>query len=721
MFDTTIFWYIRRWTLFLAWLGCFCYAQTTYAYNTQPLSEDAKKILVGARDKDISELWDLANRYSFKEMALALQLAELALKKAEAQHKTKEIFESQRMFAFIYEDNAQFDKALLAFQRAEPTANLLPDADKLTIYTDLAISHRKVGNYHKAYEYHNKTLELANRNHDEQMIESSLHGLGILHRDVGAYDEAIGYYLQSLKISEKRNSPMDIVVSHKDLSETYFRAKESEKALQHIEIAYKLAQTHHDTAAENVDFSAQLASVMNQYGEILTARKSYGEALEKHRAALKIYEQIGYKSYIAKTFASIANVFLKQKDFVSAEHNFQAALLNETAMLSYDFSNTYLKIGEMYQQQQQLDRAQDALLKALASAKKFGHKDLSQKINYILFLVQLDKGDNQQALSYLNIATALSDSLFNEEKIRRTAEMELKFNSEKRENEIHALKLQQNDLQLRENKILLSASIFLFTLLVLFLAYIIQLRGRNYQAQKLKNIEIQQQYRRMEESNEILRQFAYVAAHDLKEPLRSIGSYIGLIQMKYGKQLDANANEYMNFVNAGVKRMYSLLTDLLDFSQVLAQEPGCEVLRPEEVLEDVKANLRSAIETRNAAIDYDLNMPSVRMNRLHLTQLFQNLIGNALKFTNIAPHVSVSGREENGEIVLTIADNGIGIKPEHSQKIFDLFQQLNKKNQFEGTGIGLTICKNIVEKYNGRIWFDSAVGVGTQFHIAIPA
>jgi two-component system, chemotaxis family, sensor kinase Cph1 len=247
---------------------------------------------------------------------------------------------------------------------------------------------------------------------------------------------------------------------------------------------------------------------------------------------------------------------------------------------------------------------------------------------------------------------------------------------------------------------------------------VISSRGRNYRALQAKNEEIKQQYKRMEESNEILRQFAYVAAHDLKEPLRSIGSYISLIQLKYGKLIDDNGKEYFNFVNAGVKRMYSLLTDLLDFSQVLSQQPGCEVLRPEDILREVTDNLRSSIETRNGQVVFNTDMPSVRMHRMHLLQLFQNLVGNGLKFTDKPPIIKVEGRHDGDNVLFTIEDNGVGINPDYANKVFVLFQQLNKK--FEGTGIGLTICKNIVEKYDGKIWFESKENVGTKFFISLP-
>ena len=358
--------------------------------------------------------------------------------------------------------------------------------------------------------------------------------------------------------------------------------------------------------------------------------------------------------------------------------------------------------------------AESAFLKSLQLADKYDYKEIAQRANYQLFLLCFDDHENKRALQYLNQANALNDSLFNAEKARRTAEMELKFDTEKRENEFNAVKA-------RDNRFFLIMSILVFLMIVLFLGYAMQMRGRSFRAMKLKNEEIQQQYKRLEESNEILSQFAYVVAHDLKEPLRSIGSYVGLIQMRFAKDLPAEAKDYMQFVNAGVKRMYSLLTDLLDFSQVISQEPGAEVIRPDEVLEDVIANLRTAIESRNALVECKGELPSLRMNRLHLLQLFQNLIGNALKFTKDDPIVTVEGKEENGHIILTIEDNGIGIKPEYRSKVFVLFQQLNKKGQFDGTGIGLTICKNIVEKYNGRIWFDSEENVGTKFYISIPA
>ena len=682
-------------------------------FQNSPLRDSITKSI---ENKGVIEILGFANRYSYSDMPKALMYADIALEVAKKKGNKEEQFSVQRDIGFIYEDNAMLDKAIVAYEMAAITANDLHDTLKTTIYNDLAIVSRKIGNFKASYSYYEKVLDLAQKTTpiDYFMLAGAYHGLGHLHREVGVYDKAISYYLKSLDISTQLKETVDLIVSHIDIADTYTKAKELDKAVEHIETAYRLAYQQKKQKPTDLEANAQLASASNRYAEILTIRHQYDKALEKHEEALGIYRGMNYKAYIARTLMLIADVYLQQKNYDKSEGAFKQCLQYEAQFINVDQAELHFKIGTLYRVQKRLAEAEKEFLKSLYLADKYDYKEIVQKANYQMFLVRFEKNDRESALKYLNTANALNDSIFSIEKARSVAGIELKFNSEKRENELNSLKA-------RENRLFLILSMGVFLMIVLFLGYIIQLRGRNYRSLKIKNEEIQNQYKRLEESNEILSQFAYVVAHDLKEPLRSIGSYIGLIQMKHGKELPESAKEYMTFVNAGVKRMYSLLTDLLDFSQVVSQQPGAEVIRPEEVLEDVKANLRNSIESKSARIEYSKNLPSICMNRLHLLQLFQNLISNALKFTTKIPHISIDGKEENGQILLTIEDNGIGMKKDFSNKIFVLFQQLNKKGQFEGTGIGLTICKNIVEKYNGRIWFDSEENTGTKFYISIPA
>ena len=692
----------------------FCTNTLKAIDKPQPANPSRDSLERAVAGKNVWDILGLTNEYTYKNMDLALAYADIALKKAQKSGNRKDIFDAQRGIGFIYEDNAMPDKYIPAYEAAAQTAESMPDSFKTTIYNDLAIVHRKNGSYRIAFSYYEKVLAIAEKINDSEMISDAYHGLGLLHRETGIYDKATNYFLKSLEISVRTQHRKNIIVSHIDIAETYLKAKDYEKALVHIEKANQLALIQKGQSSKENEASIQLANVLKCYGAILFERGDTEGALKKYEEAIAIYRSIDYKVYIARTLMQIADIHFKRKEFGQVAATYKECLKYEAQFLDSDHAEIHYKIGLLSRQQNKNAEAETEFLKSLQIAEKLDYKEIAQRTNYQLFLLFFDKHENARALDYLNTSKALSDSLFNADKTKRTAEMELKFDTEKRENEINTLKA-------RETRFLLIVSISAFLMIVLFLGFLIQMRGRSFSAMKVKNDEIQQQYRRLEESNEILSQFAYVAAHDLKEPLRSIGSYVGLIQMKYAKDLPPDAKEYMQFVNSGVKRMYSLLTDLLDFSQVISQQPGAEVIRPDEVLEDVKANLRNAIESKNAQVICDSNLPSIRMNRLHLLQLFQNLIGNALKFTTSMPIVTIGGKEENGHVILTIQDNGIGINKEYGNKVFVLFQQLNKKDKFEGTGIGLTICKNIVEKYNGKIWFDSEENIGTKFYISIPA
>ena len=701
-------------------LLCCLILRGSVSGSNEPKKSQAD-ILKEVEGKSVMEVLTIANSYSFKDFNLSLLYANIALEKAQKNKDYVALFDVQRVIGFIHEDNTMVQKAIQSFELAIPTAQILGDTALCTIYTDLAIVCRKASNLRSAYVYYAKAEEHASRINDTLIVASTFHGLGQLHKEVGIYDRAIEYFLKSLTLSQRINREIDVIVSHNDISDAYLRAKETETALQHVEKAYQLAQNYYKKYPEDEDAIMQLASVISRYGNILVVRKNYPQALSKFEEALDIYKDLSSKVYIARCLMAIANVYVLQNNFEQADIKFKECFKYEKLFLNVDLTELYFKFGTFHILRKQPGLAEDAFNKSLDISNKYDLKEFAQKASYEMFLLCLKNHENDKALKHLELANALSDSLYNTAKTRRTAEIEFKYDIEKKENEIQSFKLRENDLQMRQSRLLMMASLVVFAMIVLFLVYSIHTRGKNLKTLQQKNEEVEQQYRKLEESNEILSQFAYVAAHDLKEPLRSIGSYIGLIQMRHGKNLPDDAKEYMTFVNNGVKRMYSLLTDLLDFSQVISQQPGNDEVLPNEILMDVEDNLRSAIEAKDAQIIYAKNLPSVQMNSLHMTQLFQNLIGNALKFTDKPqPVVKVNAVEENGNLILTIEDNGIGIKKDYSNKIFVLFQQLNKKGQFEGTGIGLTICKNIVEKYNGKIWFESEEGVGTKFFISLP-
>ncbi|NUT41129.1 MAG: HAMP domain-containing protein [Thermoactinospora sp.] len=215
-------------------------------------------------------------------------------------------------------------------------------------------------------------------------------------------------------------------------------------------------------------------------------------------------------------------------------------------------------------------------------------------------------------------------------------------------------------------------------------------------------------------SNSDLEQFAYVASHDLQEPLRKVASFTQLLEQRYGEQLDERAKQYITFTVDGAKRMQLLINDLLDFSRVGRMGGEITTLDSAVPLRAALHNLEAQIDHTDAVITHD-PMPKVRGNRTHLTQLFQNLIGNALKFrTDATPAVHIGARQtDDGTWEFSCADNGIGIDAKYAERIFIIFQRLHPRDAYPGTGIGLALCRKIVENHGGTIWVDTSASPGT--------
>jgi len=222
-------------------------------------------------------------------------------------------------------------------------------------------------------------------------------------------------------------------------------------------------------------------------------------------------------------------------------------------------------------------------------------------------------------------------------------------------------------------------------------------------------------------SNRDLEQFAYVASHDLQEPLRMVAAYTQLLAERYRGKLDENADKYIGYAVEGALRMQTLILDLLAFSRVGQTETDRKHGECNAAIDIALANMRSAIEESGAVVTHDL-LPAVAINPTQLVQLFQNLIGNAIKFRGKeSPAIRISAESQGATWLFAVADNGIGVSPQYKDKIFVIFQRLHTREEYSGNGVGLAICKKIVEHHGGRIWVASEVGCGATFHFTLPA
>lgn len=253
-----------------------------------------------------------------------------------------------------------------------------------------------------------------------------------------------------------------------------------------------------------------------------------------------------------------------------------------------------------------------------------------------------------------------------------------------------------------------------------------ELRQRIAELEKLESVrkraeeELKETLEDLERSNKELEQFAYVASHDLQEPLRMVASYVQLLERRYKDKLDSDAHEFIAYAADGASRMQSMINDLLDYSRVGTTGKTFEKTDCAHVLGQAIVNLQEVIGESGAVVTND-DLPIIKADETQLIQLFQNLIDNAIKFRGKEPpRIHVTSKKKEKEWLFSVQDNGIGISSQYAERVFVIFQRLHNRKKYPGTGIGLAISKRIVERHGGQIWMESKPGKGSTFFFTIP-
>lgn len=245
-------------------------------------------------------------------------------------------------------------------------------------------------------------------------------------------------------------------------------------------------------------------------------------------------------------------------------------------------------------------------------------------------------------------------------------------------------------------------------------------KNQEIELTKLNEI-LEERALKLQQSNEELEQFAYVASHDLQEPLRMVTSFLSLLERKYDGQLDDKAKQYIHFAVDGAKRMRQIILDLLEFSRVGRIREELDHVNLNTILESVIALNKERIAETKAQIIYK-KLPTIESYETPVYQVLQNLISNSLKYhsTNEEPRIEITIEDKEQEWLFSVKDNGIGIEPSYHAKVFQLFQRLHTKTEYSGSGIGLSLCKKIIEDLKGKIWIESEEGKGCNFLFTLP-
>jgi signal transduction histidine kinase/Flp pilus assembly protein TadD len=627
----------------------------------------------------------------------------------------------------------------------------------------IGYTHQRRNNYQEALVSFNKILELKEEGDNNFKRPKAYTQISTIYQALGDYQRAFENQMKALLIYEMKKDLLGIANSNYNIGTIFYYQNQYEKSL---EFYLKAKTIVDDLKNEKFNYSCSAA-----LGSVYEKLENNEESLKYNMLSLELAKKQKYKTGIAYSEGNIAMNYLTQGDFSKAEK-----YLKESITLKHELGDRYGTIGtgidlsQLYILWEKPKKAIPILEKALVLAHEVESKNRQSDI-YKSFSAVYDQL-NQPVIShaYIKKYVALKDSLLNEKTLEEMGQSQKRYEVQMREHEIEILK-RENQL-LGKNKEIQQLQIYIgIIIIVSFLLFGWWIKNRLKLQQKTnqlladkneeinvqnlelqnaknqlinanylleennllqeknnnlladKNDEIKVKNKQLEHSNEDLQQFAYVASHDLKEPLRMINSYTKLLERRYNSLFDDTGKEFMYFVTDAVKRMEVLLDDLLDFSRAGTQEAPKDTISIEMVMLLVEANLRHRFELLNAKmIVKSENFPAVKVHRTQLLQLLQNLVSNGVKFKGDRdPIVIVDCKKRENDYVISVKDNGIGISEENKKKVFEMFKRLHTRDEYEGTGIGLATCKRIVSSWGGDIWVESELGHGCTFFFSIPS
>ena len=652
-------------------------------------------------------------------VVLADKIYDIIIAKATNLQDNKQLYDIYRIKGDNYENQSQFQKALSCYQSAAQVIEKIDNNLYNGVQIDIAVVNIKLQNYTESRNVYLHLLENTIKTKDFDNEFRALCGLGVLYCDIYDYTSAIQYYNEALKVAEKINNKEYICLTLSNLSETYLNKKQTNEALVVIEKAYQIILTTDDYESKN--------SVYQQYIQILANLGRFEEAFAKIEEGFMQCQGEYAQRYRNVLSIVKGQTFLKNNNTAAAETEFLTCLARPQNVTNLTKIN--YELGKIYQNQGNSAKAKTFLIQCRELAEKNNFSRYSEWSHRALYEIYFKEKDATNALFHLQEANMLRDSMFDFEKYSKISELQFRFGLEQREREVREIELKSS------KKIMLAGAFAAFAVIAALMLFIRhrnktnqrlieknqQIKAQNLQLEAF-NKEVEEQKRLLEDSNAMLKQFNYAVAHDLKEPLRGIGNFVKIIQRRYIKDLPEDAHGYFDFVTSGVTRMGGMLDGLLKYSMVsMNQVTEIEDVALNDVMNDVTASLQLKIAESNAEIIIPENMPMLHINKIHATQLIQNLVSNALKFVEENPRIEIETKENHENLLISIRDNGIGISKESGAKLFQLFNRVHSDtSRFEGTGIGLALCKNIVEKYKGKIWFESELNQGTQFFIELP-
>ena len=536
------------------------------------------------------------------------------------------------------------------------------------VLNNLGAIYYQRGKLDKAREFYQKALFYREKINDRRGIAASYDNIGVVFYKYGMTTEALNMHFRALKINQETGDNERICISLQNIGLTYLSQGDYEYALENYKEALSIAKKNDDRI--------RAIQLMINIGTAFTKQKKPAEAKKYYKLCYEESQSINYSHGLILSLHNLADLELEKGRYRESIRKYMDCIEIATSTgHQSEIITAMIGVGLGYSMLKDFGQSLRYLHDALIMARKAAVKERICDIYVQLSEIYEKLSDYKKSLEYYKKYIALRNDLVNKDTTRTINEIKTRYEVDKKEKEAQLLKEKNETIHLYAHK--------------------------------------------LEVSNNELKQFAHVASHDLREPLRMVSSYMQLLARDLGDDISPIQQQFIGFAVDGARRMDILIHDLLRLAKVDAN-PKIEQVPLRTVIDDVKNNIEILLSEKNAQINIP-ELPALMADRTQLTQLFQNIIGNGIKYNESdSPTITISYQLLGPNALLSIADNGIGIPVEHRERAFQIFQRLPTARQYQGSGIGLAICKKIVDGMGGTIAIADRPGGGTIFNISLP-
>lgn len=573
------------------------------------------------------------------------------------------------------------------------------------IANSMGVHYQMSGQVDSAMHYFQMAERIFKQSDDKYWLSEVYNNWGILFSQSAILNEAIGLFVKALDYSNEADNTKAKIAAHINLGNIYYQRRRYPESEEHFFSALDLARDNNIKQWE----AKSLVALANVYYR----QKEYVIAEEYYVRSYLIAEDIKDSNIRIEVSNSLAEMFLEidecdsSIDFLKQAHLF----IEQSGQYSW-LGATYNTLGQVYLEMGKMEEAEEALRRAVQSGRT-SRKELIRN-SELMSDLYVQKGDYALALQQRTRYEQLSQSLNSTENAALLAQLETQYETKKKEETIGALQ-EKNMAQQR----------FLILLVVLGIVTVIFLAVTTilYMGKKRLNTTLEHRIKErtleLQDSNLAMERFAYIASHDLKTPLRTISSFLTLIKRKIQRYKDQELEELLTYASNGAKQMNQLIEDVLEYSKVSHYDMEVGMVSLDELLQQILDGLQEYTSDKNAVVNLP-SLPTITGNRQQLSQLFQNLIVNGIKYnTSSQPTVNIIYQATPTKHTFVLEDNGIGVAEEYHEMIFEMFKRLHSTSEYEGTGIGLALCRKIVENHHGKISLTSGEGEGSKFYFTL--